>query len=420
MLGIVDRDNWHEIAATLRKNPLRTVLTGLGVFLGIVILMVMVGFGGSLEVGVKKNMAGYATNMLFVWGQRTTKPYAGLPTNRQIIYNNGDTEALRKIEGIQHLSPRNQRGNFMGGSNVRYGVKTGSFQVMGDYPAFQYVQTPVMKAGRFLNDADIAERRKICVIGTGVVDQLYEGADPMGTYIEANGVYFQVVGVFGTKASGQEADRTLNSIHIPFSTFQQAFNFGDKVFWYAVVAKPDVEAAVVEKQIRQILAERHKVAPDDPDAIGSFNLGEKFAKMEMTFTVISIVMWVAGTMTLFAGIVGVSNIMLISVRERTKEIGVRKALGATPGKIVRMILAETVVLTVIAGYLGIVAGVGVLELFGWILENAGGDLPFGPPPVNLTLATSAATVIAVFGAFAGIIPAYHASRIAPVEALRTE
>jgi putative ABC transport system permease protein len=420
MLGIFDRDNWHEVAATLRKNPLRTVLTGLGVFLGIVILMIMVGFGGSLEVGVKRNMSGYATNMLFVWGQRTTKPYAGLPTNRQIIYDNADVEALGKIQGIEYLSPRNQRGNFMGGSNVRYGVKTGSFQVTGDYPAFQHVQVPLMKAGRFLNDADIAERRKVCVIGTGVVDQLYEGADPMGTYIEANGVYFQVVGVFGTKATGQEADRTLNTIHIPFSTFQQAFNFGDKVGWFAIVAKPRVPAAVVEKQVRQILAERHKVAPDDPDAIGSFNLGEKFDKMEMTFTVISIVMWVAGTMTLFAGIVGVSNIMLISVRERTKEIGVRKALGATPAKIVRMILAETVVLTVIAGYLGIVAGVGLLELAGYILEHAGGDLPFGPPPVDLKLATSAAAVIAVFGAIAGIIPAYHASKVAPVEALRTE
>jgi putative ABC transport system permease protein len=420
MLGIIDRDNWQEIAATLRKNPLRTVLTGLGVFLGIVILMVMVGFGGSLEAGVKRNMSGYATNMLFVWGQRTTKPYQGMPINRQIIYDNGDVEALGKLPGILHLSPRNQRGNFMGGSNVRYGVKTGSFQVTGDYPAFQHVQIPLMKAGRFLNDADIAERRKICVIGMGVVDQLYEGADPIGTYIEANGVYFQVVGVFDTRAKGGDADRTLNTIHVPFTTFQQAFNFGDKVGWFAIVAKPEIEAAVVEKQVRKLLAERHNVAPDDADAIGSFNLGEKFAKAEQMFLVISLVMWAAGTMSLFAGIVGVSNIMLISVRERTKEIGVRKALGATPSRIVKMILAETVVLTVIAGYLGIVAGVGVLELFGLVIEKAGGDLPFGPPPVDLTLATSAAAVIAVFGAFAGIIPAYHAAKIAPVEALRTE
>jgi putative ABC transport system permease protein len=278
----------------------------------------------------------------------------------------------------------------------------------------------MMKAGRFLNNADVTERRKICVIGMGVVDQLYEGADPMGTYIEANGVYFQVVGVFDTRSKGGQADNILNTIHIPFSTFQQAFNAGDKVGWFAIVAKDGVSVASVEKDVREILKERHKVAPDDDEAIGSFNVGEKFDKMNMTFLVISIVMWVAGTMTLFAGVVGVSNIMLISVRERTKEIGVRKALGATPGKIVRMILAETIVLTVIAGYLGIVAGVAALEGAGWILDHVGGDLPFGPPPVNLTLAVSAAAVIAVFGALAGIIPAYHASKIAPVEALRTE
>ena len=419
MLGILDRDNWLEIAATLRKNPLRTALTGLGVFLGIVILLVMVGFGGSLEAGVKKNTAGFATNSMFVWGQRTTKPYAGLPTNRQIIYDNGDVEALAKIEDIEHLSPRNQRGNFMGGSNVRYGVKTGSFQVVGDYPAAQYVQTPVMKAGRFINLGDIRERRKIAVIGTGVVDQLYEGKDPMGTYIEANGVYFQVVGVFGTRAAGNNADNILNTIHVPFSTFQQAFNFGDKVGWFAIVVKPGRSAAAVEKEVRAVLMDRHKVAPDDPDAIGSFNVGEKFEETERVFFFISLVMWIAGTMTLFAGVVGVTNIMLISVRERTKEIGVRKALGATPARIVRMILAETIVLTVVAGYLGIVAGIAALEGFGAVLDKAK-DLPFGAPPVNLTLAVSAAAVIAVFGALAGIIPAYHAAKIPPVEALRTE
>jgi putative ABC transport system permease protein len=242
----------------------------------------------------------------------------------------------------------------------------------------------------------------------------------MGSYIEANGVYFMVVGVFGTRASGNNADQLLNTIHIPFTTFQQAFNFGDKVGWFAIVVKPGVAAALVEQRVRSVLMERHKVAPDDPDAVGSFNVGEKFEETAKVFLVISIVMWVAGTMTLFAGVVGVTNIMLISVRERTKEIGVRKALGATPSKIVRMILAETIVLTVFAGYLGIVAGVGALAGAGAILEKAGGDLPFGPPPVNLTLAVSAAAVIAVFGAIAGIIPAYHASKIAPVEALRTE
>jgi putative ABC transport system permease protein len=421
MLGILDRDNWLEIAATLRKNPLRTTLTGLGVFLGIVILLVMVGFGGSMKAGVQRNMAGFATNSIFVWGQRTSKPYAGLPMNRPIVYDNGDTVALADVPGIRYLSPRNQRGNFRGASNVKRGNKTGSFQVTGDYPAFQYVQPPVMKAGRFINQGDLAERRKVATIGTGVVDQLFEpGEQPIGSYIEANGVYFQIIGVFGTRATGGQADQILNSIIIPFSTFQQAFNAGDKVGWYTIVVDPAYSITGVEADVRRLLAERHKVAPDDTEAIGSFNLGEKFEQMNFVFTAISVVMWFAGLMTLLAGVIGVSNIMLISVRERTKEIGVRKALGATPARIVKMILAETVVLTVIAGYAGIVVGVVVLEGFGWFLTNHANDLPFGPPPIDLWLATTSAAVIAVFGALAGIIPAYQASKVAPVEALRTE
>ena len=419
MIGILDIDNWREISATLRKNKLRTVLTGLGVFLGIVILLVMIGFGQSLERGIKGRMAGFATNAVFVWGQRTSKPYAGLPPNRNVEYDNGDIEALSRIPGILHLAPRNQRGGFMQGSNVRYGTKTGAFQVSGDYPAFQYVQTPLMRAGRFLNQADIAERRKVAVIGEGVVEQLYEGKDPMGTYIEANGVYFQVIGVFGSKQSGQQADRILNTIHVPFTTFQQAFNFGDRVGWFAIVAQPDVHASVIEERVKEVLKQRHRIAPDDDTAIGSWNAGKEFAKMNTMFFMINLIMWVAGTMCLFAGVVGVSNIMLISVRERTKEIGVRKALGATPATVIRMIVSEATVLTVIFGYLGVVAGVGVLELLAWVISKIP-DSPFGPPNADITIATAAAAVIAVFGALAGVIPAYHASKIEPVEALRTE
>ncbi len=414
-----DLDAWQEIFATLRKHLLRTILTGLGVFLGILILMTMVSFGGALEVGVQKQMGGFATNAVFIWGQRTTMPYAGLPPNRQVVYDNGDVEALRRLDEIEHLAPRNQLGGFMGGFNVRYQGKTGSFSVAGDYPAFQFVQTPVMKAGRFLDDLDIAERRKVCVIGTGVVEQLYKG-DPIGTYIEIQGVYFQVIGVFGTRQTGQQADRTLNTIHVPFSTFQQAFNQGDNVGWFAITGKPGVDAGALEQQVRAVLAQRHKISPDDTMAIGSWNMGKQFGKMSKMFFVINAVLAFAGVMTLAAGVVGVTNIMLISVRERTKEIGVRKAMGATPIAIVKMIVAESVVLTAIAGYLGLVVGVIALEAIGSVLAKAGDDLPLGPLEVNLTMAALAGAVIVVFGAIAGIIPAYHAAKIQPVEALRSE
>ena len=419
MIGVLDLDNWREVTATLRKNKLRTMLTGLGVFLGIVILLLMIGFGRSLERGVQRRMAGFATNAVFVWGQRTSKPYAGLPVGRPVEYDNRDIEALARLPGVLHLAPRNQRGGFMQGSNVRYGTKTGAFQVSGDYPAFQYVQTPVMRAGRFLNQRDLEDHRKVAVLGEGVVDQLYEGAEPIGTYIEANGVYFQVIGVFGTKQTGQQADRILNTIHIPFTTFQQAFNFGDRVGFFAIVGKPGVDGSELEDQVKATLKERHKVAPDDDSAVGAWNTSKEFGKMNMLFFLINVVMWTAGTMCLLAGVVGVSNIMLISVRERTKEIGVRKALGATPASVIRMIVSEATALTVIFGYLGVSAGVALLEVVGRVLEKAS-DLPFAPPDPNLTIGLAAAAVIAVFGALAGVIPAYYAAKILPVEALRTE
>jgi putative ABC transport system permease protein len=419
-MSLFDVDNWTEVAATLRKHKLRTTLTGLGVFIGIVILLIMLGGGLSLERGVKRNMVGFATNSVFVWGQRTAFAYDGLPENRQIVYNNADIEALRAIPGIAHVAPRNQRGGFMGGSNVRYGTKTGSFQVAGDYPAFQYVQTPLMRAGRFINDADIAERRKIAVIGEGVVEQLYEGKDPIGTYIEANGVYFQVVGVFGSRARGEQRDRVLNTIHVPFTTFQQAFNFGDFVSWFAIVAEPWASASAVEENVRVVLADRHRIAPWDREAIGSWNAGEQFGKMNMLFFVINLVMSWAGGMTLLAGVIGVSNIMLISVRERTKEIGVRKALGATPSTIVRMVVSESAVLTTVFGFLGVVGGIAILELATWALAKHLPDGPFGPAQVEMSTALIIAVVLAVAGVLAGVIPAYHAAKIPPVEALRTE
>jgi putative ABC transport system permease protein len=307
----------------------------------------------------------------------------------------------------------------MQGSNVRYGARTGAFQVMGDYPEYQYVQEPVMRAGRFLNQRDLDEWRKVAVIGEGVVEQLYNGADPVGTYIEANGIYFQVVGVFGSRQTGQQADRILNMIHIPFTTFQRAFNYNNRVASFAIVGQPGVNGSELEDQIKRTLKQRHKIAPEDDIAVGSWNTSKEFGKMTMLFFLINFVMWVAGTMCLLAGVVGVSNIMLITVRERTKEIGVRKALGATPASVVRMIVSEATVLTVIFGYLGVVAGIALLELVGKVLEKLP-DLPFAPPDPSITIALTVAGVIAVFGALAGMLPAYYAAKIRPVEALRTE
>jgi putative ABC transport system permease protein len=422
---MIDLDSWQEVFATLRKNRLRTALTGLGVFLGILILMVMVAFNRSLEAGIMRQMAGFATNAVYIWAQRTSEPYAGLPPNRPIQFDNADVAAIARLDGIEHLAPRNQIGGWMRGAVVSYagpdGRKTGTFQVSGDVPAVQYIDIPIMRQGRFINEIDVAEKRKVAVIGEGVVEQLFpEGASAIGQAIEISGVYFQVVGVFGTAASGQQRDRKLNSLNVPFSTFQQAFNVGDKVAWLSVTGKPQVSAEELEREVKEILKRRHKVAPTDDMAIGSWNAGKQFGKMNSLFEVMNWVMWFAGVMTLGAGVIGVVNIMLISVRERTKEIGVRKALGATPAAIVRMIVSEALVLTVIAGYLGIVAGVAAIEGWSSLIPLLGEQAPFGPPNVGLGLAVSAAAVIAVFGGLAGVIPAAHAARVQPIEALRTE
>ncbi len=418
---MIDLDSWQEIFATLRKNRLRTALTGLGVFLGILILMAMIGFGSSLESGVKKSMTGFATNAVFVWGQRTSVPYAGLPMGRRIDYDNKDVAALRRLPSVELLAPRNQLGGFRGGATAKFRGKTTSAQVSGDHPDFQFVQQPVMKAGRFIDELDITERRKVCVIGTGIYDELFrKGEQPIGQYLEIKGVYFQVIGLFGTRQTGAQADRTLSTIHIPFSTFQQAFHYGDRVGWFAITGKAGVPAAELERQIRQLLAQNHKISPDDAMAIGSWNAGKEFNKMNSMFSAINLVLGFAGLMTLAASVVGVSNIMLISVRERTKELGVRKALGATPTAIVRMIVSESIVLTMIAGYLGLVMGVAGLEVWNWVLPRLGSDVPLGPAVVGLGTAVAAGVVLVLFGALAGVIPAYHAAKIQPVEALRTE
>jgi putative ABC transport system permease protein len=272
--------------------------------------------------------------------------------------------------------------------------------------------------GRFINDNDIAERRKVAVIGKGVYDVLYaRGEDPIGSYVKAHGVYFQVIGLFRPRQSGDQGERASNTIHIPFSTFQQTFNYGNRVGWFSVTGTSDVSAIQLEKDVRTVLATRHKVHPDDDHAIGSFNAEEEFEKVQTLFIGIQVFVWFVGIMTLLAGVIGVSNIMLIVVKERTKEIGVRKALGATPWTIVSTILQESVFLTAVAGYMGLVAGVGLLELVAAVLPKS--DF-FSNPAVDLTVALWATAVLVVSGTLAGFIPARAAAKVSPVVALRDE
>lgn len=417
-MSLLDTDSWQEIYATLRKNRLRTFLTACGVFWGIFMLLIMLGFGNGLETGVSQNMRGFATNAIYVWGRETRTPYKGMQPGRHIRFENADIAALSRIEGIEHLAPRNRLGGWRSGNNVTYGTETGNFTVMGDYPTVRHIQPVVFERGRFLNEIDIDQRRKVAVIGASVYKELFPpGIDPIGEHIHINGVYFQVVGTFRSKARGDEGDRQASTIFLPFTTFQQAFNRDDRVGYFAMTARPGISAQQVEDQVRAVLTARHDIHPDDELALGSFNAGEEFGKVRTLFLGIRYLIWFVGVMTLLAGVIGVSNIMLIVVKERTKEIGVRKALGATPASIVGLILQEAVVLTALAGYTGVIAGVGFLELLGRLFS---GSDTFAPPQVDLQATLIAAVVLVVAGAVAGVIPARMAARVNPVEALRAE
>jgi len=415
-----DLDKWKEIWATLRSNKLRTFLTAFGVVWGIFMLMAMLAFGSSMQTGMTRQMKGMATNMLFVWGGQTTLAYEGMQPGRQIRYNTDDIELLRRLPGIEYLAPRLSLGGWMNSNTATYGGKSGTFTVMGDYPDLKHIVAFKYDAGRFINERDIAERRKVAVIGKAVREQLYPpDVDPIGTSIKISGVFFQVVGVTGTLRTGQMGERDANTIFVPFTTMKTAFNQGDRVGFFALTAKPGINGPELERQVRTALKQHHKIAPDDDLAIGSFNMFEKFEGFRTFMFVLTMLSWIVGGATLLAGVVGVSNIMLITVKERTREIGVRKALGASPMSVISMVMKESVVLTLIAGLIGVSAGVGLMALGDAVLANAV-ELPFGPPNVALSTVLLAVVVLVIAGVLAGIMPATHAASIKPIEALRAE
>ena len=412
-------DALGEIFSTLSRNKLRTALTAFGVFWGVLMLVILLGFGNGLEAGVTENMRGWGANAVFLWARRTSIPYQGMQPGREIRYDLADYAALVELPNAGVVAPRLQLGGWREGNNVSRGGETGNFGVMGDYPEILEIMPMLITEGRFLNPLDLSQRRKVAVIGEEVYKVLYQPGEPIaGTHIKVQGVYFQVVGRFRSRAEGERADRDAQMIYVPFSTFQQAFNAGDEVGWFSVGAAPGGSAVELERDVRALLSARHKIHPDDKNAIGSWNSAEDAQKIEVLFGGIRLFMWFVGIATLLAGAIGVSNIMLIAVKERTKEIGIRKALGATPRSIVSMIVQESVLLTSIAGYLGLVAGVGLLELVAFGVGDGKG--PLGRPTVAFEVAIVAVLVLIVAGALAGLMPAWQAAKIQPVEALRAE
>jgi putative ABC transport system permease protein len=312
---VFDADKWQEVIDTLRKNKLRTLLTAAGVFWGIFMLIVMLGFGSGFQRGIQTNVATFSHNSVYVWAERTSMAYDGLPPGRWVPFKTADIEPIRQIEGVEYLAPRIELGGWRDGSNVVRGNKTGNFSVNGDYPQFVMIQSLDFLAGRFINELDIQDRRKVAVIGKNVRDVLFEaGEDPIGQYLKIRGVYFQVVGLFQTHQTGDEGDRQDQTIFVPFTTFQQAFNTGDTVGWFALTAHAHLSAVDIEKKVVTLLKQRHRIHPDDTQAVGSFNAAEEWGKITGLFAGINAFLWLVGIMTLLAGVLGVSNIMLIVVK----------------------------------------------------------------------------------------------------------
>ncbi len=422
-MGIFDIDKWQEIVSALKKNPVRTFFTAFGVFWGIFMLVIMLGSGRGLQNAVTQGFGDFATNSFFMWTQTTSMPYEGFKQGRRFLFNNDDYKAIKQdIREAKVVAPRLQAGGYRGASNVVHGKETGAFNIYGDYPDFMKIDPVEILKGRFINNLDVTNYRKTAVIGTSVVEALFKnGENPLGDYIRIQGVYFKVVGTFKSKKQGGQADRDVNSIFLPFTTMQKTYNYGNKVFWFAITSKDNIPASVTEEKVIALMKKRHKVNPKDTQAIGHFNVEKEFKKMSGLFLGINGLIWIVGIGTLLAGVIGISNIMLIIIKERTKEIGIKRALGATPMNIITQILLESATLTTLAGYIGLVIGVGLLSLIDKAMVSSGAQSQFFlHPEIDFNVGISALGILVVSGILAGLIPARRAVNIKPVDALRDE
>ncbi len=408
-----DFDVWQEILDTLLKNRLRTVLTGFSVAWGILILIVLLGSGQGLSNGIEHQFRDDAVNSVWVRSGQTSMPYQGLPPGRYVQFTNADHDDIKSsIPAVDHITSRYFiRGNL----TVVYRGQTSSYNVRAVHPDHQVLERTVMVRGRYLNPLDIAEYRKVAVIGQRVRAQLFRDASPLGEYIEVNGVPFLVIGEFTDEGSEGEQE----TIYLPISTAQRAFGGADRV---GMIMMTVGDASLQESQqiatdLRQRVAARHDFDPADERAVFITNSIEHFERFRRLMGGIRMFLWVIGIGTLLAGVVGVSNIMMIAVKERTKEIGIRKALGATPWSVMQLVMQESILVTAVAGYTGLVAGVAVLEAMG---RGIGGTDFFRHPSVDLGVAVTATLVLVASGAVAGFFPARRAAMVRPVDALREE
>lgn len=423
MSKLFSRDSWAEIIEALSSNWFRTILTAFGVLWGIFILVILLAAGNGLENGVKQGFSGMATNSMFMWAQTASQPYKGLPKNRRYNFKTDDVAAIKQnVQGLRFVSPRNQLGGFRGSNNVVRGLQTGAFNVYGDYPEIMKQQPMGITSGRFINYSDINEKRKVAIIGSGVQKTLYNpGEEVIGSYIKINGVNFMVIGTYKKNGTNGDPEENQKEIYVPFTAFSQAFNMGDVVGWMAITADDDHSITELKSQIFDVIKTRHTINPNDDRAVGNFDLYERYSQVNGLFTALNFVAYFVGILVLLSGVIGISNIMLIVVKERTKEIGIRRALGATPWGIRSQILLESIFLTIVSGMAGIILATVVLALVNYKLSGMDtSEMMFINPSVNIGVVFVALIILIVSGLLAGLIPAQNAIKVKPVEALRTE
>ena len=408
---LFDKDTWQELRESLTKNKLRTIITMIGVWWGILLLIGLLGSAKGIENKFSVQFGDYATNSVFIWGQSTSMAFKGYQEGRFPRLKFSHLEKIKnQVRGIKFLLPRNARD-----AQVVRGVQYASFTMSGDFPLLDQIQKKNLIAGRFINQSDINETKKVAVISDDVFKQLFDAdEEAIGDFIKINEISYKVVGVF------EQGDFDFGGqLHIPFTTFQKVYNQGDNIGWITVTGEDGFDIRQLEKDVKLVLKNLNYVHPEDNRAFGSFNLGELFERFEGFLMGMQFLTWFVGIATLIAGVFAIGNILLITVKERTKEIGIRRAIGATPFEIKRQIVIESIFLTIIAGIFGIISG-------GWILIAM--DSAFGSGPDSVLINASvpiivvfiAVIILVVFGTLIGLIPANRATSIKPIDALREE
>lgn len=417
-----DTDRWVEIWVTITRNKTRSLLTCFGVFWGILMLVILLGSGTGLKNAIFSNANGFATNSVFFFADRTSEAYKGFNKGRQWDMRTRDVESIKRdVEGVEALSPiiwgnRSEK-------NIVYKQLTGTYNVKGVYPEYFKIETQELYHGRLLNDIDEEQKRKVCLIGSKINETLFHNTDPCGKYIRVNGLYYQVVGVVKQKAAGVNiGGRAEETVFLPFSTMQQTLNQGDILHFLCVSAYPGYDIQKLISDVKSIMFSQNEISPTDPQAVGVVNIAAQFDTFNMLFTGIDILVWLVGMGTLLAGIIGVSNIMMVTVKERTREIGVRRALGAKPLNIISQVMSESLLLTAMAGLLGLSLGVFMLDLIDKILmaQPPGNNMPLEHPGVDINTAVAATVVLLFSGMLAGLIPAWRAMQIKAIDAIREE